>query len=1011
MTQFHRTHYAVLLAALLLLSGYDAFAREKEKPRHQDSSATAREGTIQAAPNLLIVKMKPTAAFSAGETSFGVATVDAILKRIGVTRVTAFHRNPSAISKGIPSPEASSLARLFRIHFSDAADPRILAKELSADPSVEYAEPYYLFPLTYTPNDPMLAQQYAISLLKLPEAWDVTKGDSTIVIGDVDTGVDWSHEDLRSSIYINKGEWGTSGELSNNGRDDDNNGKVDDYHGWDFVGAGSAQSPVPDNNPMDGALGHGTNTSSCAAATADNGIGIAGTSYRSKVLPIKVASDNSAGLSEGYDGIIYAADMGCKLINCSWGGTGAYSQALQDVINYAFAKGALVVGSAGNDPIDNDVVPHWPSSYSHVLNVGSVESSGAVSTWATYGASVHVYAPGRAVLMARKGGGYTTADGTSFSSPITAGVAALVMAVHPNWTPDQVAAQLRVTSDAFSTPRQAKRYGRINAFNAVTKNGTLSDIPGIRLKSSSIVTPSGDRLTAPGMTARVEMTLENVLAPTSDAAQATVELDDTTATTTTGIIQLGAISTMGTKTVSFDVKLSNFTISSEKYLPVRLRITDGAYVDFVMTRITVYLDAGWHTALGIGTPLFSSVDVQTNQNIWATLDITQNQVPVQDYCFRTPDGGRSWYFAHGTGFPTGKGVYCIRVTGDNVALVGTGPQNGLAEIYRTLNGGQTWTGTSVALMTPFVNAIHMFDASNGIFIGDPLNGAWGIGRTSDGGRNWTPIATPVPAPTSEAGWNNSCDFIGDIGWFGTNNSKIYKTTDRGVTWVSYTTPSRHSPDISFRDENVGAIRFSTQNNTGTNALAVTTDGGVTWSLVTTLSMTATGSIVMERDGTRLWLLRDGNAYVTRDLGKTWKVDPRPDGFDPISVTDMFTDAGQAYVWAAGYNLYSFVSSRERVTGMTDPPRFPSALAIRGLFPNPAHSASAPIVEFNIPAASQTELAVIDNAGKLVSVIFDATLEAGNHASRLDISALPAGNYHCRITSGGRQVVKNFVVVK
>ena len=1006
---FTRRLFLPSLMCMLFLVSDNLTAREKEKPVKQQQTTEQDGKNNQIAPHLLIVKMRAAASYAVQGTSFGVESLDAVLKRIDATSVAPFYHDVSALSKGGPSVEAASIARLYRIVYSQPINPSVLAKEIGADPSVEYAEPYYIFPLSYTPNDPRISQQYAIAMLKLPEAWDVTKGDSTIIIGDVDTGIDWNHEDLRNAVYINKGEWGVNGELSNNGKDDDLNGLVDDYHGWDFIGTGTAQSPLPDNNPMDGVLGHGTNTASCAAATTDNGLGIAGTSFRSKVLPVKVAGDNSTGIADGYNGILYAANMGCKVINCSWGSTGAYSQAMQDIINFANSKGALVVSSSGNNPIDNDRIPEWPSSYNHVLAVGSVEPSGAVSNWATYGTSVHVYAPGKTIWMAKKGGGYVSGDGTSFSSPITAGIAALVFSVHPDWTPDQVAAQLRVTSDAFDSPPQPERYGRVNAYKAVTVNNTLSDIPGIRMKNATITTASGDRLTAPGMTARIDMTLENVLAPTTAAAMASVEFEDTTLSTNAAPIALGVIQTNATKNISFDVTLTDFPISSEQYQPVRIKITDGNYVDYVMTRILVYLDKGWHTALVTNTAAFSSIDVNSPQNIWATIDVTQNSAPVADYCFRTADGGASWYYAHGTGFPTGKGVYCVRALSVNAALIGTGPQNGAAEICRTANGGQSWTASSVSSMTPFVDAIHMFDASNGLFIGDPKNGIWGLGKTTDGGSTWAPVAKPVSAPGTEAGWNNGYDFIGDIGWFGTNNSKIYKTTDRGETWKAYATPSQHSPDISFRDALVGAIRFSVQNSSGSNALAVTTDGGETWTPVTSMAMTQFGSIVMERGGTRLWLLRDGNAYITRDLGKTWTVEPRPDGFDPLTVTDMIADGSQAYVWAAGLNVYRFVSPLEKMTGIgTSTPR-PESIIIHRISPNPAGSRMSPIIEFSIPSTSQTELSVWDNAGHRVKTVFDAILTAGHHTSYIDVSALSSGTYYCRITADGRSEVRSLVV--
>ncbi len=980
-----------IILAIMLASRPGTFAKEKERP----SSKAA--GTAQTVPGVVIIKFRAWAPVSFTTGATGVNAVDAILHRIGASEISAFH-TPPPMMKGAMNEWEAALARMVKVRYKSPDDPQMIARELSAQPLVEYSEPYYIFPLNHTPNDPMLSQQAAVALMKMQEAWDVTTGDTTVVIGDVDSGVDWTHTDLAASIFINKGEWGASGELSNNGIDDDGNGKKDDWHGWDFIGNGTAQSPQPDNNPMDGAIGHGTNTSGCAAATANNGIGIAGTGYRVKILPVKAAGETTSGISAGYEGIIYSADMGCKVINCSWGGTGSYSQALQDVINYANGKGALIVGSSGNNPLDNDRVPHWPSSYYHVLNVGSIESSGAVSSWCTYGASVHVYAPGSSVLTTRKGGGYTSPTGTSFSSPLTAGVAALVFSVNPTWTPDQVAKQIRVTADPFSNPPQAKRFGRVNAFKAVSSNRTLSDIPGVQLRNFIVTTPSGSMLTQAGQTARVEFILENVLAPTSAAAVATLELEDTTLAATGATFPLGEMPTFGTKSIVMDLKLSDNPLISEGYLPVRLRIEDGEYVDYVVGRVGVYLQNGWHTSLSISIPTFYSLDVLNPTSVWGTVIVMQNQAPTQEYCFRYDGGG--WNLAHGQGYPAKQGAFCITAVDGNTALVGTGPSTGAAAVCKTVNGGQTWTSSSVSSITGFVNAIHMFNANEGLFFGDPKNNIWGIGKTTDGGATWSALATPVTAAAGEAGWNNSCQFIGNTGWFGSNNGKIYKTTDKGGTWTAYTTPSRHSVDIAFRDQNTGAIRFSTQNNTGSNAIGVTSDGGETWTLLTTIQMTQFGSIVMEPNGKRLWLLRDGNSYVSTNLGQTWQVEPRPSGFDPISVADAYSNGTDTYVYAAGFDVFRFISPFQSFVSSAERTGEPSStdFSLSPLYPNPAHS-GVTYADFRLTKTGTAELSVIDNAGRTVRTVFSAALEAGRHSARVDLTGLPAGLYNVRLATG------------
>lgn len=984
---------ALALATLLLVAQSFALAERPERP--STTATSFQRGTMSIVPNVLLIKLRPQTTFTAGERSIGVSSLDALFARIGVTEVRrlALRENASLRKSAVSGLHST---RIIRINYSANEHPDVLAREVAMDASVEYAEPYYEFPLSRTPNDPNLAQQWAVNVMKLKEAWDITTGDSTIVIGDVDTGVDWQHEDLALNIWTNPGEWGNAGELSNNGVDDDGNGKIDDWHGWDFLGNGTSQSPKPDNNPMDGALGHGTNTSGCAAARTDNGVGIAGSGYRAKILAIKASSDNSMGVGAGYEGILYAVQMGARIINCSWGGTGAFSQTLQDIIDDANAVGALVVGSSGNDPLDNDYIPHFPSSLNHVLNVGSVESSGAASTWCTYGTSVSTYSPGTGILTTRKGGGYTSPQGTSFSAPLAAGVAALVMAVHPDWTPDQVATQIRVTSDRFNTQNDSKRYGRINAYKAVSLNSTLSDIPGIRLKSSNVqIEGGGFRFTEPGQKARVSMTLENVLAPTSDQATATLAIDDPSLIADPLTTPLGVMATFDTRLLEFDVTLSNLPRTSEGYLPVRVRIDDGAYSDFVVVRIAIFLTDAWHTTLSFETPYFTSISPASTTAAWAAAHVGN-----QDAAFRTVNGGGSWSNASGSGFPTGKGVYCIFAPSSSNALVGTGPSSGAAEVFRSTNGGTNWTGVSVANITGFVNWIHMFDPSNGILQGDPRSNIWGLATTTDGGATWSALATPVTAAASEAGWNNSYACVGDTLWFGTNNSRVFRSTDRGVTWQSFTTPSKHSVDMSFADSRRGVIRFTSQQNQGgEDALAYTTDGGETWTRITTIQLANAAGVQMEPRGKRLWLIQGTSAFVSTDLGQTWTAQAVPGNFGTLTTTAIWANNLLTDVYAGGLDIFKYRSNLQPYSTTSTEAPAAGNFRIDNLYPNPVTGSGATLT-FAVRDIADVRVELYDNLGRLLRRDLDARLAAGTHSVRIGTTGLTPGAYHVRVTVGG-----------
>ncbi|PLX32274.1 MAG: hypothetical protein C0600_03325 [Ignavibacteria bacterium] len=997
---------SLICAAALLLCTVElqADSPERDAPR----TASAEKGRLQTVPNLLIIKLREQQSFTTDGARLGIQSLDQLLERIGAEKVEPFNTNKETALQKAARPRYN-VDRMVKVRYTSGDNPSLLAMEVSNDPSVEYAEPYYIFPFHYTPNDTRLAQQWAIDVMKLKEAWDITKGDSTIIIGDVDSGVDWTHPDLAENIWTNPGEWGTNGELKDNGIDDDNNGKVDDWHGWDFIGDGSSQSPIPDNNPMDGAIGHGTNTSGCAAARTDNATGVAGSSFSSKILAIKAAANSSTGIAAGYDGILYAAQMGAHIINCSWGGTGPIVKALQDIVDDVTAMGSLVVGSSGNDPLDNDYIPHTPSALDHVLNVGSVESNGNASQWCTYGTSVHVYSPGNGITTTRKGGSYTSPTGTSFSAPLAAGVAALVMSVHPDWTPDQVAAQIRVTSDRFGASPASKRYGRINAFKAVSLNENLTDIPGVRMKSFAISYESGSRFSEPGQTAHVTVVVENVLAPTSENAILRVNLDDPSISTDANDFPLGVIETFGTKTVEFDIALSDEPETSEGYIPVRMEIIDGEYVDYFMGRASIFLNDAWHTSMNFGAPYFTSIDAASVTSVWGTANVSS-----RDYFVRSLNGGGSWSVGNSSGFPSGKGVYCIDAVTNNVALVGTGPSTGAAEVFRTVNSGSTWSGTSVAGFTGFVNWIHMYDINNGILQGDPKDGVWGIATTDDGGATWTPLANPVNAPTGEAGWNNAYDAAGDTLWFGTNNSKIYRSTDRGQSWTSITTPSKHSVDMAFADSKRGIIRFTTQTNLGgTNMLAVTEDGGDTWLQRNTIQVSTGGTVEMEENGRRIWFIQGTNAWVSDDMAQSWTVQAVPSNFANVSTSTSFSNTSLSDVYTAGIDIFKFRSNFDPYgTTSVERPVAANGFHIDYMYPNPISTSSSRGLTLGLTLESRagTQIDVFDNLGRLVLQSMRAELTAGSHTVNLDTGSLPTGNYRVRVQSGAQVQTTNLLVI-
>lgn len=361
-------------------------------------------------------------------------------------------------------------------------------ERLKSHQAIEYVEPDYRVSIANATNDPRFEDLWGLNNegqtggtvdadIDAPEAWSISTGSRDIVVGVIDTGVDYSHPDLAANAWVN------SGEIAGDGIDNDGNGYIDDVHGINAI--------TDAGDPMDDE-GHGTHVSGTIGASGNNGVGIVGVNHDVSIAGCKFLAADGTGSTSGaikcIDYMVGLKNSGVNLrvLNNSWGG-GGYSQALADAITASEQADILFVAAAGNDAVDNDVNPHYPSNYENdnVLSIASTDSRDNMSGFSQWGlTSVDMGAPGSAILSTIPGGGYASYSGTSMATPHVAGAAALVLSVNPDLTSLELKELLMSSGDA-----NAALNGKTVAGTRLNVNQAVIDAdptPGFKLSVSPV---------------------------------------------------------------------------------------------------------------------------------------------------------------------------------------------------------------------------------------------------------------------------------------------------------------------------------------------------------------------------------------------------------------------------------------------------------------------------------------------------------------------------------------------
>ena len=546
------------------------------------------EKEVEYAPNMVVVQFTPEVALAHKAGASGLQEFD---RRASRHEIYLLERVFPFLDHVAPTPRTRrnvlALRRTYYARYRAGTAPKTVANELKTAPGVVYAEPVLVNRTQamdawerIDPNDPEFSQQPELNLMRLPEAWDLVKSGNAserVVIAIVDGGGEWRHEDLRANVWTNPNE------IAGNGIDDDGNGFTDDVHGVNFANEDDMNNDPTGLPETPGAAQHGTATAGSASAVTDNNVGIAGAAWNADLMHINAGCGGDEFICYGYEGILYAAANGADIINASWGGLAGSDDDIRlpdQTLNLATDMGALVVAAAGNDDQSNDLFRSYPARNPRVLSVGATEKdSRRRAGFSNYGKLVNVFAPGVDIRTTGSNNGYVFLSGTSFASPLTAGMAALVKTRFPDMSPDALREHIRLTSDNIDAenPGTAGRMGRgfVNALAAVQ----MPSLPAVRLLNWSWTDDDGDGQAASGDVVTVMATVVNYLADAGQLGVALVAAEEYSFLDLSAAeANVGYLASGDSAEVTFE-----FTLASDAPVNQRvslfLRSRDGAHED------------------------------------------------------------------------------------------------------------------------------------------------------------------------------------------------------------------------------------------------------------------------------------------------------------------------------------------------------------------------------------------------------------------------------------------------
>lgn len=440
-----------------------------------------------------------------------IATALGRLKVKKLQKVFPHHQVPSQ-SYNAYGEEMVDLSLIYSLEY----DPNLYSVNAAVSllnrlPELEYVEPWFVYETLYQPNDYFAdttngtERSWHLNMIRAREAWDIQRNDTSVVIGIVDSGTSYAHPDMQDNLYLN-------GNDPIDGLDNDFDGYIDNYRGWDF--GGDSLGLPGDNDASTINPWHGLGVAGVAAATTDNGVGIAGTGFNCRYMPIKASPEsNISSIYYGYQGLVYAVDQACQVVNLSWGSP-IPSRFGEDAVNYAtINREAAVIVAAGNS---NSNIRFYPAAYDRAISVAISGKTDSVCCFTSFNYSVDMSAPGTGITSLLGNEGYLGVwQGTSISAPIVAGAVALTLAEYPQFNGVQAAQKVRLAAQPIphgSNLIDKVGRGRLDMLAALLPDPS----PSIRVTRYQFKDEDGDGRIIGGDTVILEADFLNYLEPATD---------------------------------------------------------------------------------------------------------------------------------------------------------------------------------------------------------------------------------------------------------------------------------------------------------------------------------------------------------------------------------------------------------------------------------------------------------------------------------------------------------------